>query len=408
MEYTPINTVTCGTLPTLPIAQNLPGIPLTPILLPKFSNSLNLPLVPVISLTPSPRASPSPPRINVFPSLSNSLSHFLGSYRTVSDSRSPGKYSDADSNSPVRSIVRENNTLRVIFSELNGEEQFAQIRVATDGRVQLFSTRYKEYSYFLVNTPEPVPELLRWQNEYDHEHFVDWRRINNRLKMADTAARSSSISVSPAGSTSSIGTSFPFDNLPPADDLTLLEMDSYSRRQSLSRPTPKQRASIPAISDFQRSRENSPSPSMSSLSTPHSKPHLYDRDSKQNLVTRVEPEVTKLIGEYYADEKDYRPNQKGRWGPPVLRGDDVLFIPAKKQAALENVTELVKIVKATSTILSASMVCQKKKKRQKKGFLVYLQLSSAEEVQAFLKGPYRHFESTVQGVKTAVFANDTN
>merc|ERR1711928_301822 len=100
-------------------------------------------------------------------------------------------------------------------------------------------------------------------------------------------------------------------------------------------------------------------------------------------------------------------NQKGRWGPPVLRGDDVLFIPAKKQAALENVTELIKLVKATSTILSASMVCQKKKKRQKKGFLVYLQLCSAEEVRAFLKGPYRHFDSTVQGVKTAVFTTDT-
>jgi len=129
----------------------------------------------------------------------------------------------------------------------------------------------------------------------------------------------------------------------------------------------------------------------------------FDRDSKQNLVTRVEPEVNDLIGEFYAEEKDYRHNQKGRWGPPVLRGEDVLFIPAKKQAALENVTELIKVVKATSTIRHASMVCQKKKKRQKKGFLVYLQLNSAEEVQAFLKGPYRRFQSTVQGVKTAVF-----
>merc|ERR1711953_1296242 len=105
--------------------------------------------------------------------------------------------------------------------------------------------------------------------------------------------------------------------------------------------------------------------------------------------------VNDLIGEFYAEEKDYRYNQKGRWGPPVLRGVDVLFIPAKKQAALENVTELIKFVKATSTIISASMVCQKKKKRQKKGFLVYLQLSSVEEVQTFLKGPYRRFDSTV-------------
>merc|ERR1711972_656982 len=162
---------------------------------------------------------------------------------------------------------------------------------------------------------------------------------------------------------------------------------------------------LPLVQDSLRSqsRESSPAPSCASMSTPRSKAHLYDRDSKQNLVTKVEPEVNDLIGEFYAEEKDYRHNQKGRWGPPVLRGDDVLFIPAKKQAALENVTELIKVVKATSTIISASMVCQKKKKRQKKGFLVYLQLNSAEEVQAFLKGPYRRFQSTVQGVKTAVF-----
>jgi len=398
MEYTPINTVTCATLPAIPLA---------PLLLPQFSNSLPLPLVPVISLTPSPRTSPSPPRINAFPSMSNTLSHFLGAYYTVSDSRAPGKYNNADSsNSPLRSVVNENNTLRVIFSELNDQNQFAQIRIAPDGRIQLFSTIYTEYSYFLVNTPEPVPELLRWQNEYDHEHFVDWRRINNRLKMSDMVERSSasSNSVSPAGSTS--GSSFCFDDLPAEDFPALKEMESYSRRRSTSRP--KRLSLHPTVPDSVRSRQPSPTPSCVSIPTPRSKAHLYDRDSKQNLVTKVEPEVNTLIGEYYAEEKDYRLNQKGRWGPPVLRGDNVLFIPAKKQAALENVTELIKVVKATSTILSASMVCQKKKKRQKKGFLVYLQLSSAEEVQAFLKGPYRRFESTVQGVKTAVFANDTN
>jgi len=236
--------------------------------------------------------------------------------------------------------------------------------------------------------------------------------------MSEMAERSSNSSVSPARSTSSTGSSFRF---PAVDDFPALnDMDSRSRRQSFSRP--KQSISrskrdslvLPMVSDSlrsqkgSRSRESSPLRSGASVPTSRSNSNLYDRDSKQNLVTKVEPEVEALIGEYYAEEKDYRPNQKGRWGPPVLRGDDVLFIPAKKQAALENVTELIKVVKATSTIISASMVCQKKKKRQKKGFLVYLQLSSAEEVQTFLKGPYRRFDSTVQGVKTAVFANDTN
>jgi len=235
--------------------------------------------------------------------------------------------------------------------------------------------------------------------------------------MSEMAERNSNSSVSPARSTSSMGSSFRF---PAVDDFPALnEMDSRSRRQSFSRPKQsisRQRDSLvlPSVPSSvrshrgSRSRESSPARSCASVPTPRSNSHLYDRDSKQNLVTKVEPEVTALIGEYYAEEKDYRPNQKGRWGPPVLRGDDVLFIPAKKQAALENVAELIKVVKATSTIKSASMVCQKKKKRQKKGFLVYLQLSSAEEVQTFLKGPYRRFDSTVQGVKTAVFTNDTN
>jgi len=337
-----MNTVTCAPL----------SFPLTPLLIPQYSNPMPVPQCtmllpqPVISLTPSPRASPSPPRINVFPSLSNSLSQFLGAYHTVSDSRTPGKYHNADSStSPLRSIVSENNTFRVIFSELNGENQFAQIRIAQDGRIQLFSTIYKEYSYFLVNTPEPVPDLLRWQNEYDHEHFVDWRRINNRLKMGEMTERNSncSISASPAGSTSSNGSSFRF---PAVDDIPhLSEMDSYSRRHSFSRPKqsisrPKRDSLVlPMVPDSlrsqkgSRSRESSPAPSCASVPTPHSKPHLYDRDSKQNLVTKVEPEVTALIGEYYAEEKDYRPNQKGRWGPPVLRGDDVLFIPAKKTSS---------------------------------------------------------------------------
>jgi len=409
-----LNTVGCT--PLMPMVA--------PLLIPQFSSTISLPqgtllLPPLISLTPSPRASPSPCVMKRFPSLSNSLSRsnplsqFLGDYHTVSDSKSPRKYEDA-STSPLRSIVNENNIFRVIFGELSGEKQFAQIRVAPDGRIQLFSTIHKEYSFFLVNTPEPVPELLRWQNEYDHDHFVDWRRMSNRMKLLELGEQSSnSLSVSPARSTS-LATSFHFDDiLPPVDENpTLKEMNSFTRQNSRPKRPSLLSVDLPDLNGRaqSRSRERSPAP-VTPVSRPRSKkalPLVSKRDSKQNLVTKVEPEVTHLIGEFFADEKDYRPNQKGRWGPPVLRGDNVLFVPAKKQAALENVTELIKAVKATCTIISASMVCQKKKKRQKKGFLVYLQLSSAEEVQAFLKGPYRHFASTVQGVKTAVFANDTN
>merc|ERR1712027_88582 len=118
---------------------------------------------------------------------------------------------------------------------------------------------------------------------------------------------------------------------PAVDELNLSEVKSRSPRQPISRPK-RDSMVLPMVPDSLRSqsRESSPAPSCASVPTPRSHGHLYDRDSKQNLVTKVEPEVTALIGEYYAEEKDYRPNQKGRWGPPVLRGDDVLFIPAKK------------------------------------------------------------------------------
>merc|ERR1712173_96562 len=106
----------------------------------------------------------------------------------------------------------------------------------------------------------------------------------------------------------------------------------------------------------------------------------------------------------YAKEEEYRANQNGRFGPPVLRGDDVLFIPAKKQISLENVVEFIEAIQSNSTIVAASKVCQKKKKRQKKGFLIYLKLSSADEVSHILREYYPQFESSIQGVKTAIFA----
>jgi len=167
------------------------------------------------------------------------------------------------------------------------------------------------------------------------------------------------------------------------------------------------------LEDQPRSRRNSFDSQRRSLSVGSTRDELSlnrlsltkvnDRDSKQNLVNEVEPQVDELIERFYALPEDYRPNQNGRVGPPVLRGDDVLFIPAKKQAALENVVEFLKVIQQNSTILAAAKVCQKKKKRQKKGFLIYLKLQSAEEVSQILHEYYPLFESSIQGVKTAIF-----
>jgi len=130
---------------------------------------------------------------------------------------------------------------------------------------------------------------------------------------------------------------------------------------------------------------------------------MIPRDSKQNLVNKVEPLVDDLIGDLYAKEEDYRANRNGRFGPPVLRGDDVLFIPAKKQISLENVVEFLEAIQSNSMIVAASKVCQKKKKRQKKGFLIYLKFTSAQEAHNVLEHVYADFREKMPGVKHAIF-----
>merc|ERR1719419_1679602 len=189
------------------------------------------------------------------------------------------------------------------------------------------------------------------------------------------------------------------DELPP---LPLVPDRSQSNDSSVGCGCPATLPEAPGLSNYltptsantskRRSRSHSFGSDTSATST-------GSRDSKQNLVTRVEPEVDELIGHLYARQSEYRNNQNGRYGPPVLRGRDVLFTPAKKQAALENVVDLIK---------AASKVCQKKKKRQKKGFLVYLKLSSENEVESFLEHYYPSFSHTVLGVKKAVFQNSDN
>lgn len=195
------------------------------------------------------------------------------------------------------------------------------------------------------------------------------------------------------------------DELPP---LPLVPDRSRSKDSSVGCGCPAAQPEGPVLSNYL-------SPTSANTSGRRSRSHSFgsdtsatstgSRDSKQTLVTRVEPEVDALIGHLYARESEYRNNQNGRFGPPVLRGRDVVFIPAKKQAALENVVDLIKTLMSKYSIKAASKVCQKKKKRQKKGFLVYLKLSSENEVESFLEHYYPSFSHTVLGVKKAVFQN---
>lgn len=286
------------------------------------------------------------------------------------------------SNAPVKRVSFERGVCRVVFSELQRSKQDYQIRVSPDGRFQLFSPSNPRYSFYLLQS---VIGSLHWQNESDANHIVTWtnvpRDISNRSS-EDTQLPSQNPMLRYAGSSiySESNVLHP-EMLPLPMDLPISAFDDED------------------LMDMPRSRNTSPEPEV----LPELPAMAPKRDSKQNLVNAVEPEVDARIGHLYAKKSDYRENRSGRVGPPVLRGDDVLFIPAKKQAALENIVELIHQVQGTSTIVAAAKVCQKKKKRQKKGFLVYLKLSSAEEVQNVLRNIYPQFASSVHGVKAAIF-----
>lgn len=365
-----------------PLPVHLP--PFMPALSASASTSLNfMPMQPSLSPTPEWLV----------------LNQFVGDWVTVAHSKFPGKYDSnkVDASSSTKRIVFSQGIYRVLFSKYAGLEQDYQIRIASNARVQLFSPSQPTYSFFLL--PNSPIGTLNWENEFDPTHVVSWKQIVQVLPMEHFFAPmsdESSLDSEATGSTVPTLPMFLYSNLS-VEDSELSFPSSHFDFPELDRP---------------RSRKNS-FDSQSSLSVGSMREQLSldrlplkvnDRDSKQNLVNEVEPRVDELIERFYALPEEYRPNQSGRVGPPVLRGDDVLFIPAKKQAALENVVEFLKLIEQNTTILAAAKVCQKKKKRQKKGFLIYLKLQSAEEVSHILREYYPQFESSIQGVKTAIFA----
>jgi len=402
-------------------------------------------LTPSLSPVMLPRTSPdffAVPSMSSLKRHSEILAKYLGDYVAFADSKTPRKYVN-DAGAPIKRIVYSDGAYQVLFSDLPGHCQIYQIRIDATGRVQLFSPKNPQYRFSLLPCmPQFATNCLSWANDFDPTHVVSWQRVptNKSLKYEDffrgasmtprpLLARPSSSRRSSASSSCTMETYCNEDNIPlvlPSvaffDDKTPKSTTGqgiflFPSGDSLNLPIPhepeRSRPPSPRISPSPARicPSNSFSPVSSrrnsfSYDLPNDPLSLHKRDSKQSLVNRVEPEVDAMIGHLYAKKEEWRVNQSGRHGPPVLRGDDVLFIPAKKQAALESVEELIKLVQKTCTVRAASKVCQKKKKRQKKGFLVYLQLASAAEVQNFLNVYYPPFENTVAGVKTAIFAKD--
>jgi len=401
------------------------------------------PLGPImVQLPPSPS-----PEWMAMPTLQQqptSLPQLLGDWVTLKDSNST-RHKYVNDATPVKRIFFEDGIYHVLFSELAGPDQTYQLQISSDGRPQLFSSSNPDYSFFLV---QGSPDLLSWQNEFNQRHMVTWQRVGTSFLTRDFLRRdsltpkqsprrdsrrsmSSHRSVSPMILTRAPD-SIPMQNphlsstrfssgilSPPmpgnisSNELPQSCFFDFENAAPLSLANTRSRPCSPSVS-----RQASPSPCRgfvelddlpkvvdSRTQPPLESPVLSPRNSKQNLVDRVEPEVDDLLSHKYATKADFRTNKSGRYGPPVLRGPDVLFIPAKKQLALENVLQLIKLVIDTCDVVAASKVCQKKKRRQKKGFLVYLQLGSEEQVQNFLRVHYPHFEKTVGGVKTAVFSH---
>lgn len=378
-----------------------------PIASPSASPSMQFYFSPVptpIIVLPSPSpvafhiASPPPVRVTTVPAILNSL---LGDWITYADSRSPRKYANMDETmAPVKRIeVQENAICRVIFSDISSEHQSFEIRQLADGRLHLSSS--KDPSYSFTSFGPFVIGNLQWQNAFDPTHFVSWKQIpddvvpvpshppqfvNRNSSVRSVSRDCSRLSPYPDSNHSFSFTSASSDEIP-----QYLSSPNYADQEGYSR-----HASPERDEDTMNKLE-----SEEVLSLKHAQ--MIPRDSKQNLVNKVEPLVDDLIGDLYAKEEDYRANRNGRFGPPVLRGDDVLFIPAKKQISLENVVEFLEAIQSNSMIVAASKVCQKKKKRQKKGFLIYLKFTSAQEAHNVLEHVYADFREKMPGVKHAIF-----
>merc|ERR1711879_408096 len=289
-----------------------------------------------------------------------------------------------------------------------------------DGRVKLTSPSNPSYGFYLVSN---FNGLLQWQSVSDSNHIVHWQNtlilptysspdVHMTLPILPAfSEQGSDPTLSLNGGVLSLSpmlTSIGLEESPSSDAVfsqgPLPSLNSMHSVDSLLQ-IPQGFPTMEKTSSLQLSPEEIELPRTRrahSISLPVEKKakklksQTYERDSKQNLVNLVEPKVDEMLSRYYATEDQYQKNQNGRMGPPVLRGEDVLFIPAKKKAALQNVISLLeKLRDFGCTITSASKVCQKKKKRQLKGFLIYIQLASKEEVQAFLDGPYLSFEDTM-------------
>lgn len=368
------------------------------------------------------------------------LTALTGDYVPVYDSLKGGVISASPSRGRKIAYSFEDNSFRVIFQSRPNAVFF--LEETKDGRVKLASPSNPSYGFYLVSN---FNGLLHWQNVNDSNHIVHWQNtlILPTYSSPDVLVLPTLPTFSEQGSDPSLTLnsgvlslspmlkSIGLEESPSSDALysqgpLLPSLHSMHSVDSLIQPSLLNMHSVDSLlqipqgfptmektSSLQMQSEKTEIPLKKrahSISLPvvkdskKSRSQTYERDSKQNLVNLVEPKVDEMLSRYYASEDQYQKNQNGRMGPPVLRGEDVLFIPAKKKAALQNVVSLLEELRDFGcTITAATKVCQKKKKRQLKGFLIYIQLASKEEVQAFLDGPYRAFEDTMQGVKKAIF-----
>lgn len=422
------------------------------------------------------------------PSVESSVSPLFplcGDWTAVSDTR-VGTFHQG--NAPTRRIIEQNGQFRVLCSGKALNVQNLHLRMAGDGRVQMYDPNCPSHSFFLLH--QLASGILQWANEFDPLHIIMWKSAPKTMSdsafikqlpslipeaaslppspmlrsfpsapsmkhavslppspMLESASKSARalpefVQLPVAADSSNSNTSDRTSSLVLMDDIPVAQstsncqwMDESVFRSQSNISNEDQGEDLPPLPpvlnlNSSRSRVSSASRAYPTLSEPLTMSNYLSptsakqpgrrsrsqsvtsdtsavssgsRDSKQTLVTRVEPEVDALIGHLYAKEDEYKNNQNGRYGPPVLRGRDVLFIPAKKHAALENVVQMIRVLMSNYSIKAAAKVCQKKKKRQKKGFLVYLQMASENEVESFLTDYYPSFSQDVQGVKKAIF-----
>lgn len=109
------------------------------------------------------------------------------------------------------------------------------------------------------------------------------------------------------------------------------------------------------------------------------------RGSKQAQVKLTGSFIEENLSSFYHSKDEWKIGKNGKYGPPALRGENVVLIPAKKMIALKNVHILISTLLEEYTIEKVGRILQRKSESQLKGYLLYFELANKQQAESFMK-----------------------